>query len=326
MAKMWFWVLCLCFAPAIQALAHPVEPCVARLSQLAATLKDCELHQVERGQCDSSHMRLESQIAVCRQQQFTDQAINNGIDYGYASLEGDVGQSPYRRQMRKQQWENSLMKPNLTSFSKLFPDAGHIQESLMELFNTQACPKQYAGKATRYVYHGSTVLTRFPATFEESYEEPNKESTREQFRYHFFSAEQPGECYSPDSHTAQEKVNIVNIPDYFLGELEGISRVKVVRCATANCLDEPTELAQLYERYRKQFHRHRQLMVCSDIDQRNETRKTVKGVKRSKVKLPDYCPQDEIQVQALNAEGLLQQLEQRLFQDVTIRIETAKSE
>lgn len=326
MARLRFWILCLCFAPVASVSAHPEAPCLARLSQIAATLKDCELHQVERGQCDSSHQRLDSQIAVCRQQQFTGQAINGGIDYGYASLQGDVGQSPYRRQMRKQQWENSLMKPNLTSFAQVFPEAGHIHENLTELFNTKPCPKQYAGNGSRYVYYGSTILAQYPAAYRVGKKESNEEPSAEEYRYHFFAVEKSGECYAPEGQDSEGNTRIVNIPDYFLGQLKGQSQTKVVRCGTDSCTEEKLKLGALYEQYRKQFRWYRQLMVCSDIDQRNETRKAVKGVRRSKVKLPDYCPQEEIQVQALNAEGLLRQLEQRLFQDVTVRIETAKSE
>ncbi|HAG93733.1 MAG: hypothetical protein CMK83_11205 [Pseudomonadales bacterium] len=314
---------CLGLVPAHDSLAHPVEPCLARLSQLSVTLKDCELHQVEEGQCGSSRARLDAQIALCKQQQFTDQAINRGIDYGYASLEGDVGQSPYRRQVRKQQWENSLMKPNLIRFGRLFPDALHVHESLMERFNTQACPKQYAGKSDRYVYFDVVTLTQYPTSYDEL--------APEKYVYHFFAPEKKGVCYAPDAGPAAVDASaagprVVNIPGYFLAELEAADRVKVVRCASGDCAAEKTALADLYDQYSQQYRHHRQLLICSDIEQRNDSRRAIKGVKQSKVKLPDYCPAQEIQVQALNARGLLQQLEQRLFQDVTFRIETANSE
>ena len=64
MDRIGVWMLCcLGLVPAHDSLAHPVEPCLARLSQLSVTLKDCELHQVEEGQCGSSRARLDAQIA-----------------------------------------------------------------------------------------------------------------------------------------------------------------------------------------------------------------------------------------------------------------------
>ena len=138
------------------------------------------------------------------------------------------------------------------------------------------------------------------------------------------SAERPGTCYAPDASDQSEE-KVVNIPGYFLNDLETQSRVRVIRCKS-NCMEEQAALAKLHDQYSKQYRRHRQLLVCSDIDQRNETRRVIKGQRQSMIKLPDYCPDGEIPVEVLNARGLLDQLEQQLFLDGALPIETAKSE
>jgi len=302
-----------------QAYAHPVEPCRARLAQLAATLKDCELSQSEKGQCEQPKSSLEVQMAQCKQQQFTPEAINSAVDYGYASLDGDVGQSPYRRQIRKLRWETSLMKPNVASFNQLFPDFDHIQEPLTELFNTHSCPKQYLGNNDRFMYFGSSQISQYPA-------QDSEQASAKVYRVYWFQPEQKGECYAPDNTMSENGPKVVNLPVQFLTELGQQSDVRLIRCSSNNCELEKAGLAEMIARYQQQYRLHRQLMVCSDIEQRNENRKVIKGKRRSVYSLPEYCPDGEIAVHELNARGLLQQLEQALFHDVTIRIQTAKSE
>lgn len=316
-------LIALLFCLPVVVYGHPVEPCRARLAQLAATLKDCEISQAEKGQCEQPKLSLEAQIAQCKQQQFTSEAVNSAIDYGYASLEGDVGQSPYRRQMRKLRWETSLMKPNIVSFNQLFPGFDHIQDGLTELFNRDACPKQYLGSSNRFLYFGSTQISQYPDSDEEN-------AKPFDVRVHWFQPEQKGECYSPVVSAEEGAPTIVNLPAQFLTELERVqgnkNDARIVRCQSAACEVEKAGLDAMVDHYQKQYRLHRQLMICSDIDQRNENRKHIKGKRRSAYSLPDYCPEEEIQVKELNARGLLEQLEQSLFHAVTIRIQTAKSE
>lgn len=301
-----------------QSTAHPVHPCLAKLSELAATLKDCELAQAEKGQCSQPKHSLEAQTKHCRNQQFTPDAVNNAVDYGYASLEGDVGQSPYRRQVRKMRWESSLMKPNIERFNSLFADFSHIQEDLTELFNRDACPKQYQGSAERFLYFGSTDISRYASS-----EADNPKPTV--YTVHWFARENKGQCYPPQAVGGELDPMVVNLPERFLEDLAKGNQ-RSVRCESASCEMEITELETRYQQYQQQYRLHRQLLICSDIDQRNENRKVIKGQRRSAYTLPEYCPQEEIQVQELNARGLLEQMDQSLFQDVTIRFQTAKSE
>lgn len=303
----------------VQVFAHPVEPCRATLAQLAVTLKECELAQSEKGQCARPKQSLERQVAKCEHMQFTGEAINSAVDYGYASLEGDVGQSPYRRELRKQRWENSLMKPNVLQFNQYFPDFSHNQESVMELFNLPACPKQYLGQPERMLYYGATQIGRYSDL-------ADGETSTRIYTVHWFQGEKKGQCYQPVGDAGADAPKVVNLPANMLVELRKVENTRAVLCKTEHCTAEQTELADLYERYQKQYRLHRQLLICSDIDQRNENRKSIKGMRRPAFSLPDYCPEEEIQVQALNAKGLLDQLEQSLFQGVTISFQTVKSE
>ena len=299
--------------------AHPADPCLALVAQLAQGTKQCELKQTQKGECDGVLQDLEGQVQHCKQQLFTQKAIDGAIEYGFAALEGDVSQSPYKRQVKQEQWEYQLMKPNLLAFEQFFPDAVRISDVLTERFNAPACPKQYLGDPDRYRYFGAQTLTRYSRDGQ-----VDDQQQTVKYVYHWFAAERPGVCYDPDSANRPDE-KVVNIPDYFLNDLDASDRVKVVRCKS-NCLEEQAALADLHEQYSKQYRRHRQLLVCSDIEQRNDARRVVKGQRRSSIKLPDYCPAGEIQVETLNAGGLLDQLEQQLFLDVTLRIETTKSE
>lgn len=312
-------IFALIFASSLSA--HQVHPCLALVAQLSQGAKQCELKQTQKGECDGVLQDLEGQVQFCKQQHFTQKAIDGAIEYGFAALEGDVSQSPYQRQVKQEQWEYQLMKPNLQAFERYFPDAVRISDVLTERFNASACPKQYLGDPDRYRYFGAQSLIRYSREQGQEDENPGHSG---RYVYHWFAAERPGVCYDPDSSNGPDE-KVVNIPGFFLDGLEEKDRVQVVRCKS-NCLEEQAALAELYEQYNKQYRRHRQLLVCSDIDQRNEERRVVKGQRRSSIKLPDYCPDGEIQVETLNAGGLLDQLEQQLFLDVTLRTETAKSE
>lgn len=319
-------------------VAHPVDPCLARVAQLAQGAKQCELKQQIKGQCDDILGDLNGQIQVCKLQLFTEHTIDAAVEYGYTALDGDVSQSPYRRQVKQEQWEYQMMKSNLLVFQRYFPGADHVNEALAERFNSRECPRQYMGDPERYRYFGSETLVRYPPR--DNVGEGEAQGEPVQYLYHWFSAERPGVCYEiPSGMTgvsaeetagkgvdeAQEK--IVNVPGYFLSELESLQSVKVIRCQS-NCLEERALLADLHDQYARQYRLHRQLLVCSDVQQRNNARKVVKGQRRSAIKLPDYCPKDEVEVAELNARGLVEQLEQRLFMDVSLQIETdtAKSE
>lgn len=326
MTRLGLVLIVLKFLP-VCAYAHPVEPCLAMITQLAQAAKACELAQTTKGQCDADLGSLEGQIQYCKQQLFTEKAINYALEYGYNALAGDIAQSPYRRELKQQRWEYQLMKPNLSAFQRYFPEADHIHDALLERFNSGSCPKVYAGTPDRFRYFGKQTLTRFPT--------PADQGDAVKFVFHWFSPERQGECYGiPDSDMDKSNAEpvpaglaakIVNIPDYFIAELETRELTRVIRCK-GNCLEEQAVLAELYDRYTAQYRQHRQLLVCSDMEQRNETRKPIKGQNRSAIKLPEYCPEAEVQVHELNALGLLEQLDQRLFKAVPLSLVTVKTE
>jgi hypothetical protein len=302
------------------AFAHPVEPCRARLAQLATTLKDCQLSQVESNQCQLPQQQLDEQRRKCRQRRFTNESLDSAIDHGFALLQGDVGQSPYLKQVRKQRWENSLMKPNIENFVRLFPDFTQVTSDLMERFNSSKCPKQYEGGSDRYLFINPVLMTQYP-------DSPQQGEKAQTYTVYFMQQEEPGHCYAPTAADgATNPYKVVNLPNYMLLQLERRDHASVIRCQSLGCATEQAELEQLYSQYQNQYRRYRQLTVCADIDQRNDSRKSIKGKKRSSFTLPDYCPKDEIQVKMLNAKGNLEQLQLRLFQAVTIRIGSAKSE
>ncbi|RLT97421.1 hypothetical protein [Ketobacter sp.] len=309
-----------CILLAGVAFSHPADPCLARIAQLAQSAKGCELTQKESGECDPINGQLEVQVQRCKSQQFTESAIQDAIEYGAAAVEGDVSQSPYRLQVKQQQWEYQMMKPNLERFADYFPEAHHIQDALLERFNTAACPKQYEGRPDRYRFQGHQTLSRYPGMDAA----PDGSQSAEKHAFYGFSPERPGACYPVLPATpgtaegAQKTLMPVNIPDYFLAELEQRERVRVLRCES-DCEAEWASLASWHEEYSKQYRRHRQLLMCLDVEQRNENRRTVKGVRRTAIKLPDYCPEEEIAVQELNARGLLEELDRRLFLDTVWR-------
>ena len=298
--------------------AHVVDVCLHRVSDAATALKACQLTQQNDGQCDLAAEQLEFHQQKCTQQefQFTAADIAMAADHGFQHLEGDVHRSPYARQLQKQRWENSLMKPNVESFSRLFPQASQHVGQLTDRFNTSACPNQYEGHSERWLFVQSMNLTRYPMD--------EDQGVATGYRVYLFAQQKPGLCYGPNP--SEQAYKVVNIPELMLLEMEQMSEVRVLRCSHQRCESDIQSFNQIYNQYQHQYREYRQLALCADIDLKNSERKKVKGKLRSKRVLPDYCPTEEVQVKALNAKGALDQLNNRLFEQANIRIKTVKIE
>lgn len=315
-----FLLLTILFVLASQVWAHPSAVCLHRLSQSATQLKACQIAQAQEGQCDHLQQALYSGREQCAAEGFVESDINSAVQYGFAQLEGDTSQSPYARQVQQHRWENSLMKPNVQRFQKQFPEYGHHLADITSNFNTAQCPKQYEGHREGWLFVGSQSIKRYPLGEQGG-------TSAQTYTVFLMAPQKQGQCYSPNpSQQTGQSYSVVNIPELMLLEMEKKPDTRLLRCQHPLCMDDKVALESIYEQYQRQYREYRQLMVCADIDIRNENRRSFKGQKRSKILLPDYCPQEEVQVKALNAKGNLDQLVQLLFQDVNIGVQTVKME
>lgn len=297
---------------------HQVEPCLARLTQVAALEKACKVSQTNGRQCDVPFRELQQQKLACQMAQFTPKDIARAIEHGYESVQGDVNQSPYQARVRRETWENNAMQPNVESFKLAFPEFDSFHSQLLDGFNTKNCPAKFEGRNSRLRYLGHQSIKRYLIRDAET------AGDAEDFSVYWFAREKEGTCY-PVPETS-DVASVVNIPDQFLSRMRQQPSAITVLCESADCTPERDQLALILAEYSNQYRSYRQLLLCSDIDQRNENRRIIKGQPVSKVKLPDYCPHEEVQTAALNAKGLLLELDQGLFLAPELTMLSGKSE
>ena len=285
------------------ANAHVFEVCLHRLADDAAALKSCRIKQSASAECDAIHQQFEIQRQQCVAQEFTRAHMSHAIEYGESQVQGEVDQSPYNKRVRQQQKENRQMGPNIANFEALFPHVSKHLGKVRDNFNTRRCKDQYEGRYDRWMFIQRKEITQFSL--------PGSQTPTTTVPVYFFAREKAGQCYSPDP--ADGKYQVVNIPELMLLEMEQVPDIEVTRCLGSRCQIDLSSLSGLYEQYQQQYREYEQLAVCADMDLKNSQRKLVKGKKRPERQLPDYCPEDEIHVKALNARGALVELSDRLF-------------
>ena len=288
------------------AQAHEVETCLMALAQRAQDLRTCQVGQTRAGECDIPQRRMNEKIAQCRQQAFPRAHIERAIGYGNSLVKGDPAQSPYQREVTRQRWEHSQMRPNVERFEHLFADYGALQGQLTERFGTPKCPKAYEGSANRWIYMGPVSISRYSLS-------PTGEEPRPRpWTLHLFAPEQEGHCYSAQATEAESPYKVVNIPELLLASLA--TKGEAVRCASQDCAPERRQLLENYQRYQQDYRRYRQLLVCADFVQKNEARGSIKGMRRSKIILPGYCPDKAVRAGLQEARERVQTLDQVLFE------------
>ncbi len=303
--RLWGWLgmLAVFAGMPVLAQAHEVETCLVRLAQTSGLLKACQVRQSREGECDNLKSRLERNRQTCRDEQYPEEAIARAIGYGAGEVAGDAKGSPYRQGVKQQQQERSRMQPNLARFAKQFPNYGNFRDALAERFNSRLCPNAYEGSRDRWQYTGSLTLLQYGMGEKES-------APPVQHEVYLFAQGKPGECY-PVKEPLEPGAPfiVVNIPDQMLSQLE--LKAGVVKCESATCATDRIALEEQFQHYQATYRRYRQLRDCADLDQRNRARQT-KGVPTPSV-LPSYCPAKEVNVAMLNAKGLVEELDQRLF-------------
>ncbi|MAR90221.1 MAG: hypothetical protein CML06_04980 [Pseudomonadales bacterium] len=302
----------------VLAQGHPVEPCRARLAQLAADYRSCAVRQASAGQCVAAERALTAHMARCRQAGFTERDLESARQHGFDQVVGDLAQSPYQQQQQQQRAALAMMQPNLRNFSDFFPEFDHISPRLRERFHTPDCPNAYQGDAGRWLYRGDTLLRRLPLAQE-------SDAVPREYRFHFFSREHPQRCYPPDPATL-ENVKLLNLPSQLLGELARRPGQRVVRCDSAQCREEQEQLAARYQRYAALYREHRRLAFCVDARRQRARWRSLKGRPPPAPVAGSDCPGDELHTRALNAAGLLRELERELFEPASPGPENARAE
>lgn len=296
--------------------AHEVEVCLARVAQKSGQLQACKVAQTEAGQCDAIAARLEQFRHQCLEEQHPAEYVARAVTYGAEEVAGNPEQSPYQQRVARQQWQQTQTGPNLQRFSALFPGFEHFNPALMEHFGTTACPNAYEGRQGRWLHAGTVTLQRYSLTDLGS-------APPSPVRQHFFAPEATHRCYPVPAASDGSAGSIINIPDQLVQELE--KQDIAVRCPSEDCASTIAEVQQLYQQYQGAYREYRQLMVCADTAQRNAARGQVKGMTRSALEMPDFCPEKEIHVAYLNAKGLVEELERRLFNPATASPTQAKA-
>lgn len=308
-------MLALMFGATGAAQAHEVETCLARLAQTSGLLKACKVRQTREDECDNLKARLERNRQTCRAELHTEESIAHAIGYGAGEVAGETTSSPFRQGVKQQRQEQSQMQPNLARFDKQFPNYGNFRDALAERFNSRLCPNAYEGSRDRWLYTGSVGLLRYGLGDKES-------APPTQHEVHLFAQGKPGECYPvKDQLEPAAPFIVVNIPDQLLSQLE--QKTGVVKCESATCTTDRIALEEQFQHYQTSYRKYRQLRDCADLDQRNRARQT-KGVPGPSV-LPSYCPAKEVNVAMLNAKGLVEELDQRLFGRATRPLAVTKS-
>ncbi|HVL00247.1 MAG TPA: hypothetical protein VM553_10565 [Dongiaceae bacterium] len=304
------------FATSNPAQAHEVDTCLARLSQTAQLLRACEVAQNREGQCNNLHARLDRNRQTCRAESFTEESIEHAIAYGGGSVEGALDRSPYRQAVQQRQQEESQMQPNLQRFKQYFPQYGNFRDDVAERFNSRLCPNAYEGGRDRWLYTGTVTLLRYDLSEVKSAQPTNRET-------HLFAQGKQGECYPVKAQLAPDMpFLVVNLPDQMLSQLE--QKGGVVRCESATCASDRAALEELYQHYQTTYRQYRQLQNCVDLMQRGQLKSASKGGAPT-VSLPAGCPTKEVNVALLNAKGLTQELDQRLFGQVTHPLRTSQN-
>ena len=299
------------------AQAHEVDTCLARLSQTAQLLKACQIAQSSADQCDKLKARLERNRQTCRAEAFPEESIEHAISYGRGEVEGAVERSPYRQNVEQRRREQSQMQPNLVRFSKLFPQYAHFRDAVSERFDSRLCPNAYEGSRDRWLYTGSMTLLQYSLSDVKSEPPVNREM-------HFFAQGKTGECYAVKADLEPgAPFQVLNLPDQMLSQLE--QKAGVVRCESATCASDRAGMEELFQQYQTGYRNYRQLLNCVDLAQRSRAQAASKGGAPTQ-SLPPYCPTKELNVAMLNAKGLVQDLDLRLFGLRTRPLKVTKTE
>ena len=297
--------------------AHEVETCLMALAQRAEDLQTCRVQQSSATECDALEQRLTVKASQCRAAEHPEEAVNRAIAYGNSLVPGDPRQSPYQRQMTRERWEHSQMRPNVMRFEQLFTDYSQLQPDLTERFGTAKCPTGYEGGSDRWIYQGPLALVRYSL-------DPAAAGTPEHRTLHLFSREQAGQCYPPQEEEGGNGFRVVNIPESLLQSLS--ARHALILCDGQDCNKERQATQDRFQRYQGLYRRYRQLIVCSDLVERNSRRGSVKGMRRSKIVLPDYCPGEAAEARMMEARDQVEHLDQALFESADSLTNVTKAE
>ena len=298
--------------------AHEVETCLMALAQRAQDLRTCQVGQTRAEECDTQQYRMNEKAAQCRQQEFPQAHIERAISYGNSLVKGDTAQSPYHREVTRQRWEHSQMRPNVERFEHLFTDYGALQGQLTERFGTRKCPKAYEGSSNRWIYTGPVSLVRY--SLASTGEEPRPRP----WTLHLFAPERDGECYPAQAAETESPHKVVNIPETLLTSLA--AKGEAVKCSSPDCEPERHQLLETYQRYQQDYRRYRQLLICVDFVEKNEVRGSIKGMRRSKIILPGYCPDHAVRAGLVEARERARSLDQALFESGGNLTNVTKSE
>lgn len=298
------------------AHAHETETCLMQVAQAATQLQACLVQKTAETECDASQQKLDRFRQRCLEQQHPAEFVERAVRYGQSEVEGDPDRSPYEQQVAANRWKQSQIAPNIALFAEVFPQFEAYKPLLEEHFATPQCPAGYHGRADRWVFLGDSVMLRYDIGGKNG--EPLSPS---QHVRHLFAQEQPGQCYPVSSQDGTGPVRIVNVPEVVVQELA--KNGQVVRCLSSDCAPERDTLAQAYRRYQGAFREYRQLMICVDVERRNQRRQLTKGFGAAPVAVPEYCPDKDVETSYLNARGLVEDLDMRLFSDRTGQIEAA---
>lgn len=311
------FVLALSLLGPVVSQGHEVETCLMALAQRAEDLQACRVHQSSATECDALQQRLVIKAGQCRAAEHPEEAVNRAIAYGNSLVPGNPRQSPYQRQMTRERWEHSQMRPNVMRFEQLFTDYSQLQPDLTERFGTVKCPTAYEGGADRWIYRGPLALVRYSL-------DPAGPGTPEHRTLHLFSRELAGQCYPPQLDEGGNTYRVVNIPESLLQSLT--ARHTLIRCAGQDCTQERQATQERFQRYQGLYRRYRQLIACSDLVERNSRRGSVKGMRRSKIVLPEYCPGEASAARMMEARDQVEQLDQALFESANGLTNVTKAE
>lgn len=293
------FMLCLLGWPLL-AGAHEVEVCLAKVEQTSGLLQTCRVSQTAAGQCDALAQRLERFQAECRQLQHPAEYIERATAAGAAGVEGQPQQSPYQQRLARERREQSLVDANLQRFATVFAGFEMFAASLNTHFATSACPHAYEGMRGQWLHAGHISLQRYDLA-------GDGQTPAVPVQFHFFAPAVAGRCYPvpPPGYSG----SVINIPGQMVDALAQQGRA--ARCESTDCTATREQINALYRQYQSAFREYRQLMVCADAAEREAS--VLKRMTGTAAALPDYCPPSEIDVAYLNAQGLVKELDQRLF-------------
>lgn len=288
------------------AQAHETETCLMQVAQAATQLQECQVRQVAEGECDSAQQKLNRFVARCVEQQHPASFIERAMAYGRSEVAGDPAKSPYQHQLAKTRWQEAQTAANMALFLEVFPQFEAIRHQLLDSFGTSVCPDAYEGRAGRWLYLGDAVLLRYNLT--------DWEAQPKQRTLYYFAPEQSGHCYPAPTHDAGS-LRIVNIPELVIKQIE--RQNSAIRCLSSDCSRDRDSLKTDYARYQAAYRDYRLLVDCIEIHRRNSRRASLKSFGGGAVSMPKECPQKDqkdMETALLNAKGLVESLDERLFE------------